>query len=803
MLDLRSAFRALFKSPGLTLVVVLSLAVGIGANTVVFSWLKSSVFNPLPGVSAPVVLLETRDDTGNFVGTSWLEYKDLRAMLPSFEEVAAHRPRALYLGNSERESRVFAEYVSENFFRTLEVRPQLGRFFAPDEATKPGSAPVVVISDDFWRHHFKGAANVIGQPLKLNDRTLTVIGVTPRGFRGAMNNLAFDLWVPLTMASELQPATTELTRRTSSVRTYVMLAKLKPGVTAGQAQGELAAAARQMIATYPETNRGLGYALLPTWRSPRGGETVVVSLASLQAFAVLILIVVCANTANLLLARASTRQREIGVKLAIGAGPMRIVFQLLTESVLLALLGAAVGLLVALWSVDALGQMPLPGNLPIRLAPQLDWVGLLFATGLGTACGVAFGLAPALQLARGDVLQALRGGRGALGGRNRLRDVLVGLEVGVARVVLVLAGLFWKSFRNSLGAHPGFDPERVMLASIDLGGRGYNRQTGGALLDDLLQRFEQIPGVERAAAATYVPLDIRGVATGVINVEGKVFDPSRKILYYYTTSGYFATMGIPFVDGADLAPRSRDDLPIDAVINLEMAQRYWPEGSAVGRRFEVNGDTYVVAGVVRDPKLEKLTETPRPAAWLTMRGQFIAAPTLHVRAKQGDPRALLSAMRATVQKLDPELAVLDTRSLAQHLENNLFIQRVPAQMLAVLGPLALTLAAIGLYAVLAYSVAQRTQEIGVRLTLGATPQSVVSLMMWQSLRVVLASTAIGLGVALTIGWFLRHFFLGVPFGDPTIYAGVPALLLGVATVACWLPARSAARVDPMTALRAE
>jgi predicted permease len=801
MTTLRAAFRALFKSPGITLVVVLSLAVGIGVNTVVFSWLKSSVFNPLPGVDAPIQLLETRDDTGNFVSTSWLEYKDLRAMLPSFASVAAHRPRSLYLGDSERESRVFAEYVSENFFATLELRPQLGRFFAAEEATKPGAAPVVVIAHDFWQHYFKGAPNVVGRTLKLNGRTFTVIGVTPRGFRGAMNNLAFDLWVPLTMATELQPATNELDRR--NTRAYVMIARLNPGVTAAQAQGELATAARQMLATYPETNRGLAYALLPTWRSPRGGETVVASLVTLQAFAALILIVVCANTANLLLARASTRQREIGVRLAIGAGPGRIIFQLLTESIVLALVGAVVGVLVASWSIDALGQMPLPGNLPIRLAPQMDWTGLLFAAGLGTACGLAFGLAPALQLARADVLQALRGGRGSMGGRSALRDTLVGIEVAVALVVLVLAGLFLKSFHNSLGARPGFDPDRVMLASLDLAGRGYTRDTGGAFLDDLLQRLEKIPGVERAAAATYVPLDIRGVATGVISVEDKDFDPNRKILYYQATGGYFATMGIPFLDGADLAPRSRADLPRDAVINHEMATRYWPEGSAVGHRFEVSGDTYVVAGVVRDPKLEKLTEKPKPAAWLTMRRQFISAPTLHVRTREGDPRAVLSAMRATVQALDPELAVLDARSLSQHLENNLFIQRVPAQMLAVLGPLALALAAIGLYAVLAYSVAQRTQEIGVRLTLGATPDSVVRLMMWQSLRVVLLSAAIGWVIALTLGWFMQAFFLGVPFGDPTIYAAVPALLVVVAVVATWLPARGAARVDPMIALRTE
>lgn len=801
MFNLKCALRTLTKAPGLSLVIIVSLALGIGANTVVFSWLNGAIFQPLPGVTAPVLLLETKDDTGNYVSTSWLEFKDLRAMLPSFDKIAVQRPRSFYLGDSERESRAFGEYVSEDFFPVLGQRPQLGRFFLPEETARPGAAPVVVISHDFWQGHFEGAADVVGRTLKLNGRPLTVIGVTPRGFRGGFNSLGFDLWVPLTMAPELQPATTELTSRTS--RPYVMLAQLKPGVTLAQARGELAAAAQSLIATHPETNKGLGYELLPLWRSPRGGQTTVFSLLSLQVFATLILVVVCANTANLLLARASVRQREIGVRLAIGAGPARIVAQLLTESVLLALAGAAAGMIVALWGVDALAQIPLPGSLPIKIAPRMDWLSLVFAAGLGTACGVGFGLAPALQLARSDVLHSLRGGRGALGGRSRLRDLFVGIEVAVALVVLVFAGLFLKSFRNALVANPGFEPGRVMLATIDLAGRGYTRATGGALLDDLLQRLATVPGVERASAGSYVPLDLRGTSTGVISIDGKEFDPNRKILYYYATAGYLATMGIPLVAGTDLAPRARADLPLDAVIGDEMARRYWPGENAVGRRFEVNGNVYVVAGVARTPKLEKMTEPPRPAAWLSLRTQFIFAPTLHLRTAPGDPRASLPAIRDTIRRLDPELAVLDTRSLAQHVESNLFIERVPAAMLSVLGPLALALAAIGLYAVLAYAVAQRTQEIGVRLTLGATPRSVVGLVMWQNMRVVLVSAAIGWVIAFTAGWFMKNSFVGVPVGDPIIYAGVPALLLAVATLACWLPARKAASVDPMTALRAE
>lgn len=797
---MKPALRQFARSPGLSIVIIVSLALGLGANTVIFSWLKSVVFHPLPGVTAPVLLLETKDDTGNYVSTSWLEYQDLRSLLPSFEAVAAHRTRALNLGDSEREARVYAELVSANFFAVLDLRPHLGRFFRPEEASAPGAAPVAVLAYDFWRHHFNGAPDIVGRTVKLNGRIFTVIGVAPVGFHGAFNSLNLDVFLPLTMAAEVIPASSELTNRDN--RAYTMLAQLKPGVSLAMARGELAAAAAHLLAAHPETNRGLGYELLPLWRSPRGGVTLAVSLATLQIFSILILIVVCANTANLLLARASTRGAEIGVRLALGAGPSRIIIQLIMESVTLALLGAAAGLLVALWGVDAIGQIPLPGSLPIRLAPALDWTSIVFSGTLGLLCGVTFGLAPALQLARSDILQALRGGRGGVAGRSLLRDFLVGLEVCVALVVLVLAGLFFKSFQHALAAQPGFDPEPVMLASLDLGGRGYNGRTGRALLDELLRRLAAHPLVAHASAANYVPLDLHGPPTGVINIPGRPFDPNRKILYYSVTPDYFATLGIS-LDGADLARPAQPGVPLDAVIGDEMARRYWPGENPLGRRFEVDGTTYVIAGIARTPKLEKVNEAPRPAAWLTMRTQFVSNPILYVRARTGEPAALLPVIRQLVRQLDPELPVLDARPLRQHLDNNLFLQRMPARLLAVLGPLALVLAAIGLYAVLSYAVAQRTREIGVRLTLGATPGVIIGTVIWQSLRVVLLAVAIGSALALAAGWFLRDVLVAVPFGDPSVYLGCPALVIAVALLASYLPARRAARTDPMTALRSE
>jgi len=797
----RHAFRHLARTPFLTAVIILSLTLGIGTNTVVFSWLKHAVLSPLPGVTAPVLLLETKDDTGHDVGTSWLEYRDLVDLLPSFRLLAAQRIRQLNLGDADSGTRLYAELVSANFFAVLGIEPQLGRFFLAGEATQPGSAPVAVISHAFWQNHFQGASDVVGRPLRLNNLVFTVIGVTPQGFRGGFNSLAFEVFVPATMAARLVPASGELRNREN--RPYVMLAQLQPGATPAQAQGELAAAARHLIATHPGTNRGLGFELLPVWRSPRGGVIVVATLVTLQAFAALILIVVCANTANLLLARASTRTREIGVRLALGAGPGRILRQLLGESVLIALLGAAGGFLLALWGVDLLKLIPLPDGLPIHITLELDWTSFLYTTGLGTVCGLAFGLVPALQLVRADVVHSLRGGRGMTGRRNRLRDALVGMEIAVALIVLVVGGLFLKSFRNALHANPGFDADRVLLLGLDFGGRGYNAQTGGALLDDLLQRLKTLPGVAGASAANIVPLDLRGIPTGVISIQGREFDPNRRILYYRVTSGYFATLGIPLVAGTDLAPGQRTDRLRDAVINDEMARRYWPGEDPVGHRFEVDGSTYVIAGVARTPKLERMNESPRPAAWLSMRSRFVSLPFLQIRTMGGDPRTLLPAVRETIRQLDPELVTLDPRSLTQHIKSNLFADRIPAQMLLVLAPLALALAAIGLYAVVAYAVAQRTQEIGIRLALGATPHKIVGYMLWQSMHVVLISCLVGWCFAFAAGWFLHSRLVGVSAGDPLIYAGMPALLLIVALLACWLPARRAAWVDPLIALRAE
>jgi len=493
MNDLRFALRQLAKSPGFTAVVVLSLALGIGANTVVFSSIQASFFDPLPGVEhgARLMVIDPRDHSGTYLLSSWLNYRDVREQQTSFREIAASSVRALNLGGADgRDERIWAELVSDNFFPLLGVRPALGRFFTANESTHPGSSPVAVIAYSYWQTRFGGSPTVLGQTLRLNDVVFTIVGVAPEKFKGSIVALGFDVWVPLTMAGQLIPGSKELTARDN--RPLMLLADLKPGVTVVQARGELEAIFRRLATAYPETNADLTPDLLPLWRSPIGAQPYILgALATQQILVFLVLLVVCANTANLLLARATVRQKEIGIRLALGAGRLRIIRQLLTESLLLALLGALGGVLFSLWGIDALHHIPMPGYLPIKVVTHLDATGCAFSVLLGIACGLLFGLAPALQLTRADVNPALKvGGRGAgAAPRHRLRDLLVAAEVAIALIVLVLAGLFLKSFRNAHTADPGFDTRGVLLSSFDLAAKGYDRKAARAFVRELLPRL--------------------------------------------------------------------------------------------------------------------------------------------------------------------------------------------------------------------------------------------------------------------------------------------------------------------------
>lgn len=796
--DVRHAWRMIARMPVLAIVVVVSLGVGIGVNVVIFSWIQAVVFQPIPGVAgaASFQLLEPRNETGMYPGMSWLEYRDLRERLRAFRDLLAFRMTSLYVGESGQVERAYGLLVSDNYFRALGLQPALGRFFRPEEVTQPGGDPVVVISHEYWQTHYAGAAAAVGQSVRVNGRGLTIVGVTPRGFQGTVLRLKFDLWLPATMAPALLIGSRELDQR--SVRGYTATGRLQPGTTRGQAQSEVDVAMQQLSQTYPDTNATIQGEVMPFWQFSRGPQRfLVTALAFLQGIMLLLLVAVCGNTANLMLARASARQREMGMRLALGAGPWRIVRLLLVENVMLALVGAGLGVAIGVWGTRALGAIPLTIGLPINFETHVDLAGLTFAATLGLACGAVFGAAPAFQLARLDPQLAFRAGS-TYYGRSRLRNALMAVQVTLALVVLVAAGLFLQSFLETRDTDPGFRREGVLLAAYDLTGRntepGFARDFAGRLLE----RLRALPSVEGVAIASSIPLDIHGLPSRVFTVDGWVraeagFDQA---LANTVTPGYFAVMGIPLVAGKDFAALDDATPPPQVIVNQEFVRRYLARVEPLGRRLQARGRSYAITGVARNSLYNAFGEPPLPIIYFSYRDSPTRVGEIHLRTRGGSETALASAVRQTVRELDPELPVYNVRTLTAHVETNLLFRRVPARMFAVLGPMLLVLAAIGIYAVVSYTVSQRTTEIGVRLALGATPRGVVAQFVRESLVVI--------GVGALAGWAIALSAVIIFYGgaiDVAIFAGVPALLMAVATAACWLSARRAAGCDPMAALR--
>ena len=797
--DLRHGWRMMRKAPLLSGVIVLSLGIGIGVNAVVFSWIRGIVLRPLPGVTdaSRFFLVEPKAENGSYPGVSWLEFRDLRERLPAFRELLAHRMAPLNLGEAGREERVYSQFVSGNYFSALGLRPALGRFLRPDETAQPGGAPVVVISHSFWQTRLAGAPEALGQTLRLNDCLLTVVGVAPEGFQGTVTGLNFDLWVPATMTPVLMNGSRELDAR--DARGFSVMGMLRPETTVSRAQTELDAAMRELAATHPATNAAMRAEVLPFWRAPRGAPRLLFgALAALQGFTLLVLLVVCANAANLLLARATTRRREIGVRLAIGARPGQILRLMLMESLVLGLLAAGLGALLAAWGTDALRAVPLPGQFPFKFQADLEAGGLALTVLLSLGCAVLFGLAPAVQAARMDSQLALRASAQAPG-RNRTRRTLVAVEVALALLVLMVAGIFLRNFLETRTSDTGFKPEGVLLAAYDLGGGGYDRTAGLALVDDLLRRLRAVPGVEAAAVASWVPLDFHGMPQGEFKLDGRVrSDGGRdRALTYAVTPGYLGLMGIPLAAGRDFDPLGDAAHGPQAIVNEEFVRRFLDGATALGRRIEGRNATYEIVGIARNALYENFGEPPKPLMYFSLRDRFSSTGQIHLRTR-GPEAALAPNLRRLVREINPAVALYDVRTLNEHVEKNLFFRRIPARLFAGLGPLILLLAAIGIYAVVAYAVAQRTVEIGVRLALGASTRRVVGEIVRDSMRGVLLGAVPAWLVAVIVMLHIRGGVLSAP-----ILIGVPAVLLAVAGIASWLPARRAAKVDPMVALRAE
>ena len=641
--------------------------------------------------------------------------------------------------------------------------------------------------------------------MRLNGQTLTIIGIAPEGFQGTTLAVDIELWVPATIAPDLFKGSRELEER--GQRGYAVMGRLQPAVTRVQAQTEVNSAMLQLAEIYPESNQKVEAEVLPYWREPRGPQRLLVSgVAILQGLLLVLLLAVCGNTANLLLARAAARTREVGIRLAIGATPSRIVRLLMTENVILGLLGSGVGVLIAFWGSSALRAVRIHMAFPIRFQTRVDATGLLFSILLGIVCALIFGVAPALQLVRGNAQSKFRSDVTAAP-RVRVRNTFMAVQAALALIVLLAAGLFFESFHDTRTTDPGFQVEGVLLSAYDLngGGAGHIQANGSvdpvfsrAFADKLLERLRAIPGVESAAIASHVPLDIHGLPMTSFRVEGRPnYAAPDRALVNFVTPDYFRTMGIPQLAGSGFTALSDATTAPQAIVNEEFVRRFFSDAAPIGRRFRANDRYFTIAGNVKNSFYDSFGEAPIPILYISYRDRPRASGEIHLRTRPGAETLLAGDVRRVLGELEPGVPLFNVRTMSEHLESNLFLRRIPARMFTVLGPLLLFFAAIGIYSVVAYNVAHRITEIGVRMALGATLGDVVRQIVGDTMRVIAAGVGAGLLIAFII------YIHVVPGGrlDLRVFLGIPAILLLVAAAASWLPARRTAGVDPMVALR--
>jgi predicted permease len=813
--DLRFGVRALIKAPAFTAAAMLSLALGIGVNTTIFTVINSLFLNPLPvDRASELVTVYTIDanNSGSSLGTllpvSFPNYKDFRDTNSVFSSLAAYGfPLPVGLSTGGEPDQAFLELVTGNYFSTLGVRPAAGRLFGPAEDRAPGASPVIVLSHDCWLRRF-GGTDVSGRSVTINGTPFSVIGVAPEGFHGVNSLFGPDGWVPTMMYREVLPSAfrTWIDERRALV--FSLAGRLKPGVTIDQARANLTAVAKSLEQTYPAPNRGRTVTLRPLAEAtvfPAIRGALVLGGTVMMVIVGLVLLIACSNVANLLLARATSRSQEIAVRLALGAPRSRLVQQLLTESVLLGVMGGALGLLVARWSLSVIVASRPPVIAANFVELHLDGRVLIFTFGISLVTGLLFGLAPALQAAGVSVVGALKDNTRGAGRRRRtfgLANLLIIGQVALSLIALITAALFMRSSQAASKIDPGFDTDHVAVIGLSPGQQGYEQGRAEQFYQELTTHVQALPGVRKVSLATNLPLF--GFLQRSVFIEGREQDPNAAPIL--TTSnvigpGYFETESIPLLRGRDFTDADRAGaLPV-AIVNEAMAHRYWPGEEALGKRFRFYTEQAYrqIVGVAKTVKYGTLGEAPQAAAYAPLGQSYSDSVVLYVRA-QGDPAALIEPVRREIRRIDPQMPIQNPQVVKTVIAQSLWAVKFGAALLGVFGVLALVLACVGLYGVMSYTVGQRTREIGLRMALGASPWTAMTLVLRQGM------TLVGLGVVIGVmgGRAVSQYIAALLYGsanDATSFAGASLALLVVAALASLLPARRASRVDPIVALR--
>jgi predicted permease len=812
--DIKYAARLLVKSPGFTAVAVLSLALGIGANTAIFSLVNAVLLRPIPVQEADrlatVFMTDTRNP-GN-LPLSHLNYKDLRSQNQVFTDMAAFTFSQVNWSNGNASEQVLLQVAAGSYFTVLGTQPAIGRGFAAEEDVKP--TPVIVLSHGFWERSLGRDPSIVGRTLTLNRTPFTVIGIMPDGFTGTFLGGNPAGWVPMSMHDVVQPNFDWYEQRRGLF--LFAFGRLRPGVSVEQAGANLRTIFAQLEQAYPVDNKGRSasaVSLLEARLNPggQGGGQIVQLSVLLMTVVGIVLLIACANIANLLLARATRRRKEIAVRLALGAERLRLIRQLLTESLLLAFIGAVLGIGLAYGLLNVLVGADL--QLPVPLEEMTIDTRVLGYTALLTILtGILFGLAPALQASRPDVVPVLKNetvpaGASRTGLRSffSLRQVLVVSQVALSLISLVAAGLFLRSLKHAQGIDTGFETRGVLVMNVNLGREGYTPERGQLFYQHAVERLAGLPGVQRASVAQNAPL-AGGFLRSVFPEGADTTTRDRVLVQVNSVSpGYLDTLGIPLLRGRDFLDSDTTGAPLVVVVNETMAQRFWPGEEAIGKRFKFFGDNdyTTVIGIAKNAKYNGVAEDPTPFIYQPVRQNYTPNATLHIRAA-GNAGGLGGAVRAAVLEIDPTLSVFNIRTLEEQVSNSLAGLRLNVIMLTTFGLLALLLASIGLYGVASYAVTQRTREIGVRMALGASASSVLRLVLGRGLTLVGIGVALGLALALVGSRFISPDVLpNVSVRDPLTFTATAVLLTAVALLANYLPARRATRIDPLIALRSE